>query len=77
VVLRGRGREGKGVVVEAVDEPNASILRKIVAFRAQYGAEFYVILVGSDETLEEVPLASYDESCPATNLNTLIARLAE
>lgn len=77
VVLRGRGREGKGVVVEAVEEPNAPILRKIVAFRAQYGAEFYVILVGSDETLEEVPLASYDEACSATNLNTLIARLAE
>ena len=77
VVLRGRGREGKGVVVEAVDEPNAPILRKIVAFRAQYGTEFYVILVGADETLEEVPLASYDEACSATNLNTLIARLAE
>lgn len=77
VVLRGRGREGKGVVVEAIDEGTAPILRKIVAFRAQYGTEFYVILVGSDEALEEVPLASYDESCSATNLNTLIARLAE
>jgi hypothetical protein len=36
-----------------------------------------VILVGSDEALDVAPLASYDESCPATNVNTLIARLAE
>lgn len=77
VVLRGRGREGKGVVIEAIEEPNAPILRKIVSFRAQYGQEFYVILVGTDDVLDEAPLASYDESCSATNVNTLIARLAE
>ena len=77
VVLRGRGREGKGVVIEAIEEPDAPILRKIVAFRSQYGQEFYIILVGTDEVLDEAPLASYDESCSATNVNTLIARLAE
>lgn len=77
IVLRGRGREGKGVVIEAVEESEAPILRKIVSFRAQYGAEFYVILVGTDEVLDEAPLASYDESCSAINVNTLIARLAE
>jgi hypothetical protein len=77
IVLRGRGREGKGVVIEAIEEPGAPILRKIVSFRGQYGQEFYVILVGSDEALDEAPLASYDESCSATNVNTLIARLAE
>ena len=77
VVLRGRGREGKSVVIEAVEESDAPILRKIIAFRAQYGQEFYVILVAADEVLDDVPLASYDESCSATNVNTLIARLAE
>ena len=77
IVLRGRGREGKGVVIEAVEDPNAPILRKIVSFRAQYGQEFYVILVGSDEVLDEAPMASFDESCSAVNVNTLIARLAE
>lgn len=39
--------------------------------------EFYVILVAADEVLDEVPLAAYDESCSSTNVNTLIARLAE
>ena len=77
IVLRGRGREGKGVVIEAVEEANAPILRKIISFRSQYGQEFYVILVGSDEALDEAPFAAYDESCSATNVNTLIARLAE
>ena len=77
IVLRGRGREGKGVVIEAVEEANAPILRKIVSFRAQYGQEFYVILVGTDEVLDEAPLAAHDESCSAINVNTLIARLAE
>ncbi len=77
VVLRGRGREGKGVVIEAIEDAKAAILRKIVAFRAQYGQEFYVILVATDEVLDDVPLTSYDESCASTNVNTLIARLAE
>ncbi len=77
IVLRGRGREGKGVVIEAVEEPNAPILRKIVSFRAQYGQEFYVILVGADDVLDDAPLAAHDESCSAVNVNTLIARLAE
>ncbi|HEX5052054.1 MAG TPA: hypothetical protein VFZ65_09800 [Planctomycetota bacterium] len=77
IVLRGRGREGKGVVIEAVEEAKAPILRKTVAFRDQYGQEFYIILVASDEVLDQVPLAAYDESCSSTNVNTLIARLAE
>jgi len=77
IVLRGRGREGKSVVVEAIEETQAPILRKIIAFREQYGQEFYVILVAADEILDEVPVASYDESCSSTNVNTLIARLAE
>lgn len=77
IVLRGRGREGKGVVIEAIEEPKAAILKKIIAFRAQYGQEFYVILVASDEVLDEVALAAYDESCSSTNVHTLIARLAE
>lgn len=77
IVLRGRGREGKGVVIEAIEDGTAAILRKITAFRGQYGAEFYVILVGPDEALDDAPLSAYDESCSAINVNTLIARLAE
>jgi len=36
-----------------------------------------VILVAADDLLDEVPVAAYDESCSSTNVNTLIARLAE
>jgi hypothetical protein len=77
IVLRGRSREGKSVVIECADEVGASILKKIVAFREKYGPEFYVILVAPDDVLEEVPLAAYDEACAAINVNTLISRLAE
>ncbi len=77
IVLRGRGREGKGVIIEAVEDASAPILTKVIAFREQYGQEFYIILVAEDEVLDEVPLASYDESCSSTNVHTLIARLAE
>ena len=77
IVLRGRGREGKGVVIEAIEDAKASILTKVIAFREQYGQEFYVVLVADDEVLDEVPLSCYDESCSSTNVHTLIARLAE
>jgi len=77
IVLRGRGREGKSVVIEAVEDTQSPILRKIVAFRQQYGQEFYLIVVATDEVLDELPLSIYDESCSTTNVNTLISRLAE
>ncbi|MFT4513108.1 MAG: hypothetical protein ACI89X_001069 [Planctomycetota bacterium] len=77
IVLRGRGREGKGVIIEAVEDAKAAILTKVIAFREQYGQEFYITLVADDEVLDEVPLSAYDESCTSTNVHTLIARLAE
>ena len=77
IVLRGRGREGKSVVIEAAEDAESPILKKVVSFRGQYGQEFYVILVAQDDVLDEVALATYDEACSATNANTLISRLAE
>jgi len=77
LVLRGRGREGKSVVVEACEDATSPILKKISAFRAQYGQEFYVILVAPDEVLDDAPVSAYDESCSATSMSTLISRLAE
>ena len=71
------GGEGKGVIIEAIEDAKASILTKVIAFREQYGQEFYITLVADDEVLDEVPLAAYDESCSSTNVHTLIARLAE
>ncbi len=77
IVLRGRGREGKGVIIEAVEDPKAAILKKITAFRAQYGQEFYIILVADEDSLDEIPLSCYDESCSSNSVHNLIARLAE
>ncbi len=77
IVLRGRGREGKSVVVESSEDSTNPILGKVVAFRRQYGQEYYVIFVASDEVLDEVPLATYDEACAETDINTLVSRLAE
>lgn len=77
IVLRGRGREGKSVVLEAAEQTDTPILRKVAAFRKHYGQEFYVILAAPEEVLEEVPLASYDESCATTDIPALVARLAE
>jgi hypothetical protein len=77
IVLRGRGREGKSVVIEAAEDLKNPILPKIVAFRRQYGQEYYLILIAPDEVLDEVPLSTYDEACAKTDVNTLIARLAE
>ena len=77
IVLRGRGREGKTVVIEASEEAYRPILNKMIAFRRQYGAEFYMIFVAPEDVLDRVPLGAYDESATTNNLNTLISRLAE
>ena len=77
IVLRGRGRGGKTVVIECADEIDESIQEKIVAFRKKFGAEFYIIFIAPEEILDLIPLAAYDESAVTTDLGTLINRLAD
>ena len=76
MVLRGRGREGKTVVVECLESMDRSLLKKIQAFRDQYGAEFYLVFVAEEELLDELPLSAYDEATDLQHINSLIARLA-
>ena len=77
IVLRGRGREGKTVILETSTSPKDEGLKKIVAFRKQYGIEFYLIMIGKEEVLDEVPLEAFDESCTLVDLPTLVGRLSD
>lgn len=77
IVLRGRGRGGKTVVIECVEDIDKALLGKICAFRAKFGAEFYVIFVAAEDLIDLIPLSAYDESSVPTDLGTLINRLAD
>ena len=77
MVVRGRGREGKSVVVETADEADGLHVDKIRAYRKQYGVEFYLCLVGSQEVLEDLRLDAYDECSTLADINTMVGRLAE
>lgn len=77
IVLRGRGREGKTVVIEAADQLDKPTLGKIAAFRRRLGLEFYVIFVAPEDVLDEVPFDVYDESCTDTDVDTLVSRLTD
>ena len=77
IVLRGRGRGGKTVVIEAAEDIDSTLMGKIVAFREKYGAEFYIIFVAPEEVLDLIPLQAYDESSVSSDLGTLINRLSD
>jgi hypothetical protein len=77
IVLRGRGRGGKTVVIECAETPGEPVLAKIVAFRKRFGAEFYVIFVAPEEIIDLIALAAYDESSVVTDLGNLINRLSD
>ncbi|MEZ5966229.1 MAG: hypothetical protein R3F56_20500 [Planctomycetota bacterium] len=77
IVVRGRGREGKTVVIEALDAVEPGLLDKVRAFRRSYGLEFYVSFVGSEELLDEIPLDVYDEATDVQNAVALVSRLAD
>lgn len=77
IVLRGRGRGGKTVVIEVAEHIDTVLMGKIVAFREKYGAEFYIIFVAPEEILDLIPLQAYDESSVSTDLGTLINRLSD
>jgi len=77
IVLRGRGRGGKTVVIESAEGLDPALMDKIVAFREKYGAEFYIIFVAPEEVLDLIPLKAYDESSVSSDLGTLINRLSD
>ena len=77
IVLRGRGRGGKTVVIEGLEQLDKSLVAKIEAFRERYGLEFYVIMVAPEDFIDLVARPVYDESCTTTDLGTLINRLAD
>lgn len=77
MVLRGRGREGKTVILECLETLDRGLLKKISAFREQYGSEFYVVFVAPEEVLDELPLSAYDDATDTQHMNTLVSRLAE
>lgn len=77
IVLRGRGRAGKTVVIEAAAGADPITLGKISAFREKLGQEFYIVFVAPEEVLDDIPLGAYDESCATTDLDTLVGRLVD
>lgn len=77
MVLRGRGREGKTVVVETAERATDESLPKIKAFRKQYGLEFYVCFVAPEDVLDTVHFDTYDEAATTTDVHTLVSRLAD
>jgi len=77
IVVRGRGREGKTIVIEALDEIDPGLLEKVRAFRKLYGLEFYVSFVASEDVLDRVPVDAYDESTDVQNAAALVSRLAD
>jgi hypothetical protein len=77
IVLRGRGREGKTVVIETAESHEPNSLQKIRAFRRQYGLEFYVCMVAPEDVLDEMPVDAYDEATSTVDLHTLISRLSD
>jgi len=77
IVLRGRGRGGKTVVIECAEELDNGVLTKIKAFREKYGPEFYLIFVAPEDIVDLIPRACYDEHSTTTDMGTLINRLAD
>jgi len=77
MVLRGRGREGKTMVIEVLPTLSEIQIKKIKAFRQLFEAEFYVILVAPGPVLDEIFERISDDEVLPSSIESLIARLAE
>jgi len=77
LVLRGRGREGKTSIIDAVALWDETTVQKIDAFRRHYSAEFYTILVAPSDIVAKLPESSYDEILLPGEIDALVARLSE
>lgn len=87
MVVRGRGREGKVLVIEPIEaaeakakqkgDPHESTVQKIQAFRKLHGTEFFVTVIAPEATLDELPFDLANEMLATTDLYALIGRLAD
>jgi hypothetical protein len=77
MVLRGRGREGKTMVIEILPTLNDIQIQKIKAFRGLFGAEFFLTLVAPGPVLDEIFEQISDDEVLPSSIENLIARMAE
>jgi hypothetical protein len=77
MVLRGRGREGKTMVIEVLPTLSEIQIKKIKAFRKLFEAEFYVTLVAPGPVLDEIFEKITDDEVLPSSIETLVARMAE
>ncbi len=77
MVLRGRGREGKTMVIEVLPTLNETQIKKIKAFRKLFDAEFFVTLVAPGPVLDEIFEKISDDEVLPSSIESLIARMAE
>jgi len=77
IVVRGRGREGKTVVFEAIESLRDPDIDKLEAFRRQYGQEFYVIMVAREDYLYKISPDCFDEDATPETIGALLGRMVD
>ncbi len=77
IVLRGRGREGKTVVIELLSSAEELRAKKLRAFHELYRQDFYVMCIAAESVLAQLDGRGMDAGIPPTEVDDLINRLAE
>jgi hypothetical protein len=77
IVLKQRTKDGRTIIIESMHSfsPKRGGLKTLLAFRKQYHAQFFMILVGKKSILETIPKGIADARVEMENLDLLAKKI--
>ena len=75
IIIRGKGREGKTLVIEAIEKVSQLQLKKIASFREIFSQDFFLVVITSLRCQETLPNDLADDYVLRKDLQEFIDRI--
>ena len=75
IIIRGKGREGKTLVIEAIEEIIPLQIKKIGSFREIFSQDFFLVVITNDKCINNLPENLADEFFNKKDLQEFIERI--
>jgi hypothetical protein len=76
IIIRGKGREGKTLVIEAIEKLSTLQLKKIASFRESFKQDFFLTVISTSSCYEALPENLADHFVRDKDLQEYIERIS-
>jgi|GEM_PF-5623929 len=75
IIIRGKGREGKTLVIEAIEELKPLQIKKIASFREIFSQDFFLVVITNEKCIKGLPTDIADDFFIKKDLQEFIERI--